>query len=182
MIKKHSFVLASYPRSGTNYFEKAWRQKTGKSITVFRDPKRIQSVTEIERLEVISTIKKPMSSIVSRTMIYFHEDPGQPMKDTIKQSVIDYENTYTSIINGSDHIIDVSCFDNLDIIIDKITGKTNKKIDSSTINSELESMESYSRTFIEHEEYENIKGWVSEHDLSRCEELYLQAYELSRYK
>ena len=162
LVGGHAYVLGSFPRSGTNYFEKAWKQKTGKKIVVFRLSKYIEVLSKQEGLEIISTIREPLSSLVSRTMIYLHEDAQQPIEQTIDKSVIDYINIYKAIIDGSHHIIDISKFDHLDYIIDDITKKENKKIDKNKINEELDSMDRYSRTFIGHEEYQKILGWVTE--------------------
>ena len=182
LVGGHAYVLGSFPRSGTNYFEKAWKQKTGKKIVVFRLSKYIEVLSKQEGLEIISTIREPLSSLVSRTMIYLHEDSQQPIEQTIDKSVIDYINIYKAIIDGSHHIIDISKFDHLDYIIDDITKKENKKIDKNKINEELDSMDRYSRTFIGHEEYQKILGWVTEYDLTECKDLYWKAYSLSKYK
>lgn len=181
LFGSHAYALASYPRSGTNYFERAWKQKTGRAITVFRQAKQIKSLSSVNGLEIVSTIKPPLQSIISRTMIYFHEDAKQPIEATVKQSVKDYEDIYISIISDSDHIIDISQFDKLDAIIDLITNKDNKKIDSEKINQELDSISRYSRTFVGHEEYDRISEIVLSYDLDRCKELYDQAYKLSKY-
>lgn len=175
------YVLASFPRSGTNYFKIAWKQKTGRDLQVYRIAKDIQGLSHIENIEVISTIKEPISSLISRTMIYFHEYSYMPIPDTIEYSIQSYEDIYEWIISNSPHIIDTSKFSDLDNIIDTITGKDNKKLDHDLINQELDNKEKYSRTFVDHDRYQEISEMVLRHDLSRCKQLYEQAYGLSRY-
>lgn len=181
IIKNHTFVLASFPRSGTNYFQKAWKQKTNRSIAVFRRVKEIQSLSKIPNLEIISTIKPPLPSLISRTMIYLHEDPRQPIENTVSQSIQDYQSIYSSIVSDSHHIIDVSRFDYLDAIIDLITKKENESISPEKIKIELDAIADYSRTFLDHEKYKEMSDVVLQHDLSACEELYTKAYLLSQY-
>lgn len=182
MSDRKTFVLGSFPRSGTNYFEKAWKQKTGENITVFRDTSLIKVLPTHRNVCMISTIKEPLPSIVSRTMIYFHEYTPTPMKETIEFSINDYKEVYKTIVLGASHIVDVSSFNNLDNIIDQITNKINKPIHKETIDEQLEKIPNYSKSFIYHKDYEKISRWVSEHDLSECNDLYWQAYSLSKYK
>jgi len=177
-----TYVLWSYPRSGTNYFERAWKQKTGKNITVFRTPGYADVLSKQDNLEIISTIREPFASLVSRTMIYYHEPAHRPIEETIWYSIESYKKIYTSITNVSDHIIDMSCFDNLDLIIDKITGKENKKINKEQIDRSLDNIGQYSKTFIGHEDYEKFSEWVTKYNISYCKELYSKAYDLSKYK
>lgn len=176
MINKH--LLICYPRSGSNYFQIAWTQKTNKHIACFRASKHIKHVIDSPDIEKIAIIRNPIDSIASSLLIgIVHEDRGLSFEEMIKYSIEEYETIYDIILNRADYIIDISDFDDLDKIINYICKKDIGKINKQNITNKLDSMKKYSKTFIDHAEYSNIKEIMMLQNLETCKKLYSLAYE-----
>lgn len=175
MSNKH--ILVSYPRSGSNYFQLAWRQKTKKHIDCIRSSKVLASVHQSDSLSVIGLTRDPIEAIPSRFLItQTHEKFIGTSKDALEFSISEYIKIYKFIIEVSEYIIDLSDFTNIDKIIEHISGLESNPIAVDQINDRISKIHNYSPSFTEHEDYENAKNILKTYDLSECYALYDLAY------
>lgn len=175
MINKH--ILISYPRSGSNYFQLAWKQKTNKYIPCFRTSKHVRHVFSSHDVEKIALIRNPVDSISSSLLIgIVHEDKMLPFEHMVEYSISEYEKIYELILKDADYIIDISDFNKIDKIINYIYKKDLKNTDEDKIINDLNEIKKYSRTFIKNEQYPEIKDIVMKENLEKSVELYNLAY------
>jgi hypothetical protein len=171
-------VLYSYPRSGSNYFQEAWIQKTQTAIPCFRETKMIKHVLENYELITLALIRDPIESIASRALISVeHEKNDLTLNNYIDYSISEYKKIYQIILDNAKYIININDFDKIDMIIDKIYNKKMIAIDEDLINNNLSKIPKYSPTFKEHDQYEELLQIVGTKDIEECYFLYWAANE-----
>jgi hypothetical protein len=172
------YVLYSYPRSGSNYFQEAWIQKTQTAIPCFRETKIIKNILENYNFITLALIRDPIDSIASRTLISIeHEKTKVSLDDFINYSILEYKKIYQIILDNAKYIININDFDKIDMIIDKIYNKKMIAIDEDLINNNLSKIPTYSPTFKEHDQYEELLQIVGTKDIEECYFLYWAANE-----
>lgn len=176
LSSKH--VVVSYPRSGSNYFQLAWKEKNKEYIGCIRTSEMINSVMDDSSLIVIGLIRNPIESITSRVLISkTHEKFFQKDENAIDFALSEYKAMYQFIVDRADFIVDLSNFDQIDKIIETISKSGHAPINEDNIQNSLNNIKNYSPSFVVHEDYEKVKNVIKSHDLETHDKLYNLAYK-----
>lgn len=174
---KSRHVIVSYPRSGSNYFQLAWKEKNNEYIRCIRTSEMIKHIVEDSSLIVIGLIRNPIDSITSRILISkTHEKSFEKDESAINFALSEYIKMYEFVINRADFIVDLSNFDKIDKIIETILNSGNTPMNEENIKNSLSNIENYSPSFISHDDYKKFKYIVKNHDLETQNKLYSLAY------
>jgi len=175
---KSNHVIVSYPRSGSNYFQLAWKEKNDEYIRCFRTYEMIKPIIENSSLIVIGLIRNPVDSITSRVLIYkTHEKFFKNEQSEIDFSLSEYIKIYKFIIDRADFIVDLSSFDQIDKVIETISSSEQTLVNKDNIDSGLNNIQNYSPSFIGHEDYERVRNLIKKQDLETHNALYNLAYK-----
>lgn len=173
---KRTHIVVSYPRSGSHYFQLAWKQKNKKHIQCVRSHKEIQN-TLFDNTIIIGLIRDPIEAISSRILItQTHEKFFDTVENATEFAISEYINIYKFIVDRSDFIIDLSDFKKIDKLIDCISDSGSTLIDEDKIVSAINRIPKYSPTFLDHEDYDITVNSLKDYDLSHCYSIYKDAY------
>jgi hypothetical protein len=177
IIMRSEHLLVSYPRSGSNYFQLAWREKTKQHIECLRSSKMVYGISEDNDKKIVGLIRSPIEAITSRILIVkTHEYTAGTEYDVVKFSISEYVKIYHYIVKNADYIVDISDLDKIDKLVETISGVLSDPVDDDVIKDKLKQIPDYSTTFVAHKDYEAILSTVKGMDLELCQALYEIAY------
>jgi hypothetical protein len=172
---KSDYVIVSYPRSGSNYFQLSWKEKNKQHIDCLRSSKLAYKIEKDEKTKIIGLIRTPINAISSRIIIgKTHETAFGKVKTDF--AIEEYIELYHFIIKNADFIVDISDLDKVDKIIETISGLNSEPVNTDRIKEKLDNMSNYSPTFANHEDYESIINILKDIDTELCHALYDIAY------
>jgi hypothetical protein len=171
---KSDYIIVSYPRSGSNYFELSWKEKNKQHIDCLRSSKLAYEIEKDEKTKIIGLIRNPVEAISSRIIIGKTHEPT-PIIET-DFAIEEYIKIYHFIIKNADFIVDISDLDKIDKIIETISGLTSKPINTDVIKEKLNNMSNYSPTFVNNDYYEPTVNILKNTDTELCQALYEIAY------
>jgi hypothetical protein len=175
--KKSKYLIVSYPRSGSNYFQLAWKEKNNEHIQCIRTSQMIKTIAEDSSLKIIGLIRNPIDSITSRILInQTHEKFFKKDETEINFAISEYTKVYQFIIDRADFVVDLSNFDQIDKIIETVLNSSSTAVDQENIKNSLNNIKNYSPSFIGHKNYEDIRKVIESHDLKIHNSLYALAY------
>jgi len=175
---KSNHVIVSYPRSGSNYFQLAWKEKNDEYIRCVRTYEMIKPIIENSSLIVIGLIRNPVDSITSRVLIHkTHEKFFKNEQSEIDFALSEYIKIYKFIIDRADFIVDLSSFNQIDKVIETISSSEQTLVNKDNIYSGLNDIQNYSPSFIGHEDYERVRNVIKKQDLETHNSLYNLAYK-----
>jgi hypothetical protein len=175
--RKSKHLIVSYPRSGSNFFQLAWKEKNNEHIQCIRTSQMIKTIEEDNSLKIIGLIRNPIDSITSRILINkTHEKFFEKDETAISFALSEYAKIYQFIIDRADFVVDLSNFDKIDIIIETILNSSSTAADQENIKNSLNNIKNYSPSFISHEDYDSVRKVTESHDLKIQNNLYRLAY------
>jgi hypothetical protein len=174
---KTKHILVSYPRSGSNYFQLAWKEKNKQHIECLRSSRLIYKIEKDEKVKIIGLIRNPLEAISSRILMDKTYKNGLNVEDSVIDfSVEEYIKIYKFIINNADFIVDTSELKNVDKLIEFISGISSVQISNDEIKNRLINIPYYSYSFVGHEDYETTVNSLKNVDIELCQVLYHEAY------
>ncbi len=177
IVMRSEHLLVSYPRSGSNYFQLAWREKNKQHLECLRTSKLVYELSKENDKKIIGLIRNPIDAIASRVLISnTHENTFGTQEEMIKFSISEYIMIYHFIVKSADYIVDISDLDKIDKVIETISGVLSDPVNNDVIKDKLNQIPDYSTTFLSHEDYEAILNTVKSMDLELCQALYEIAY------
>jgi hypothetical protein len=175
---KSKYLIVSYPRSGSNYFQLAWKQKNKQHARCIRTSKTIASIPEDNFLIIIGLIRNPIDAVSSRILIsQTHETFFGTEQDARDFAISEYIKIYQFILDKASFIVDLSNFDQIDRIIETISNLDSNPINKDQIVNSINAINNYSSSFVEHKDYEKVKNILKSYDLEACNDLYNRAYQ-----
>jgi hypothetical protein len=174
---KYQHVLVSYPRSGSNYFQLAWKEKNKESLECIRTSNRLEQIQEGKK--IIGLIREPLDSISSRFLITeTHENNYNLSKEVrVEYAVSEYIKIYEFLNKEAEFLVSILDFVKIDKVINTIYGKNSDPVNQEAIKDKLGRIGKYSTTFVEHENYQMARDLVQQYDLSVCKRLYKDLYQ-----
>lgn len=170
-------LLISYPRSGSNYFQLAWREKTKQNLDCLRSLKMVYEIPKDNTKKIIGLIRSPIEAITSRVLIFkTYENLFDTEEHVYDFSISEYIKFYHYIIKNSDFIVDNSDLKNIDKLVDTISGLSTDPLDNYIVKNKLRKIPYYSTTFVAHRDYESTYNTISSMDIELCQALYEIAY------
>jgi hypothetical protein len=175
---KSNHIIVSYPRSGSNYFQLAWKEKNDEYIRCIRTYDMVEPIIKNSSLIIIGLIRNPIDSITSRVLIHkTHEKFFKNEQSEIDFALSEYIKMYQFILDRADFIVDISSFDQIDKVIETISNSEQTIVNKNNIDDGLNGIQNYSPSFIGHEDYERVRNVIKKCDLEVHNTLYNLAYK-----
>lgn len=93
------FLCATYPRCGSHLLRTAFKQMTGLEMVPTHDVGR-----EGDFESVITILRNPKDSVISRVAMQMHFDDSKPIEYYIEKSMFEYMEYYYYLSQNADHI------------------------------------------------------------------------------
>jgi hypothetical protein len=171
---KSDYIIVSYPRSGSNYFQLSWKEKNKQHIDCLRSSKLAYEIEKDEKTKIIGLIRNPVEAISSRIIIGKTHEPTPIIEADF--AIEEYIKIYHFIIKNADFIVDISDLDKVDKIIETISGLTSEPVNHDRIKDKLNNIPDYSSSFVNHEDYQSTINILQNMDTELCQALYDIAY------
>jgi hypothetical protein len=177
MTTSSDHVIVSYPRSGSNYFQLAWKDKNKQHVECLRSSKLIYKISKNDNKKIIGLIRNPVDAISSRVLIgRTHENTSGTEEDMVKFSISEYIMIYHYIIKNAHFIVDISDLSKVDKLVETISGLQSSPIDQGILQNKLNNIPNYSASFVGHKDYDATIDIVKNMDIELCQALYDIAY------